>query len=87
MFIDIYVEDPEALKKYLQLKNIGSRVVYPPLNSQPAYKEYNNASYPVTEALASRGIWLPSSSALTNAQINRVCDEIENFYVHNYSKL
>lgn len=79
-FIDIFCDDKLELQKFLKTKNIGTRAVYPPLHTQEAYKERNNMSYPVTEYVSRRGLWLPSSSKLTDAEIKRVCDAIKAFY-------
>ena len=80
MFIDIYVKEPNKLKKYLSENNIGSRIIYPPIHTQKVYKEFNNLSFPVTEKYSSMGLWLPSSTNLTNEQINLICDKILEFY-------
>lgn len=80
-FIDIYVDDRDPLQKYLKSNNIGSRPVYPPINSQAVYKEWDDVSFPVTEKFSSRGLWLPSSSKLKDEEINRICDFVLEFYV------
>merc|ERR1712086_581577 len=79
-FIDIFVDDRDELNKYLKSKGIGTRPVYPPLHTQTAYKERNNMSYPVTEYVSRRGLWLPSSSKLTDEEIERICDAIRAYY-------
>ena len=48
--------------------NIGSRPFYPPLHAEPAYGY--SGSYPVTEEISQKGLWLPSSVALTDEQVN-----------------
>ena len=75
-FIDIYVKNPNELKNYLKKNNIGTRFVYPPIHKQKVYKEFNDLLFPVTEKYSSMGIWLPSSTNLTNQQINLICDKI-----------
>jgi Predicted pyridoxal phosphate-dependent enzyme apparently involved in regulation of cell wall biogenesis len=69
-FIDIYVNenDRAALQQHLKALAIGTRLVYPAIHSQPAYKEKNSLTFPVTERFAARGLWLPSSSKLTDAR-------------------
>lgn len=79
-FVDIYIEDPEGLKIYLKSKGIGSRVVYPPLNSQPCFPHLNDHFFPVSEAFSATGLWLPSSSALSNEQIRRVCTVVGQYF-------
>jgi dTDP-4-amino-4,6-dideoxygalactose transaminase len=34
----------------------------------------------VTEDVAARGLWLPSSSFLTDADVRRICEVIRAFY-------
>jgi len=79
-FVDIFVDDRDQLSKHLKSVGIGTRAVYPPLHKQEAYKERNNLHYPVTEFVSSRGLWLPSSSKLTDEEIKRVCDSIRDYY-------
>ncbi len=78
-FIDIYIDNRDELQRYLKEKNIGSRPVYPPINSQIVYKEWNNKNFPVTESFSLRGLWLPSSSKLKDEEINKICDFILEF--------
>jgi perosamine synthetase len=80
-FVDIYVEDRDGLRVHLKDKNIGTRPVYPPVNSQVIYEQWNDKSFPVTEKFSSRGLWLPSSSRLKDEEISRICDFILEFYV------
>jgi len=77
-FIDILVPDPDALKKHLRRAEIGSRPFYPALHSQPAYQRPGN--FPESEYAARHGLWLPSSSFLSDEDVRRVCAEIRNFY-------
>jgi perosamine synthetase len=78
-FIDIYTERRDELAAHLKENEIGSRVVYPPIHSQVAYGQEDQA-FPVTESFASRGLWLPSAAQLTNDQIDRICDVIRSFF-------
>ena len=80
-FIDIYVDNRNELQKYLKEKNIGTRTVYPPINSQVVYKKWNDKNFPVTEKYSSKGLWLPSSSKLKDEEINKICDFVLEFYV------
>eukprot|EP00656_Telonema_subtile_P056668 TRINITY_DN9116_c0_g1_i6.p1 TRINITY_DN9116_c0_g1~~TRINITY_DN9116_c0_g1_i6.p1 ORF type:complete len:747 (+),score=157.25 TRINITY_DN9116_c0_g1_i6:161-2401(+) len=80
-FVDIYTRDRDQLAKYLkQHAAVGTRNVYPPIHTQQAYSAHNAESYPVTEGLASEGLWLPSSSKLTDEEVLRVCAAIKRFY-------
>ncbi len=77
-FIDVLVPDPSALKEYLGDKGIGTRPFFPPIHSEPPYGL--TGDYPNTEYVASHGLWLPSSSFLSDDDIKRVCAEIKEFY-------
>lgn len=78
-FFDILCERREELQSYLKDNGIGTRVFYPPLHAEPAYG-YSNLSFPVTEDIAYKGLWLPSSITLTDQQIEYICDKIKEFY-------
>ena len=77
-FIDVLVPEPLALKQYLETKSIGSRPVYPALHSQPAFNQ--SGHFPGAEYVAQHGLWLPSSSFLSDDDIRRVCQVIREFY-------
>jgi perosamine synthetase len=77
-FVDILVPDPSALKNYLAERGIGTRPFFPPIHSQPPYGL--NEQYPNTEYVSTHGLWLPSSSFLSDEDIKRVCNEIKVFY-------
>ena len=79
-FVDILVDDPEKLGLYLGQQGIRSRRFYPPVHSQPAYGIA--CSFPVSESVCAHGLWLPSSSFLTDADVSRVCDGIRAFMCH-----
>ena len=77
-FFDILAERREELQSYLQEKGIGTRKFYPPLHAEPAYGY--DASFPVTEEIARKGLWLPSSSRLTDKEVQFVCEVVKSFY-------
>jgi perosamine synthetase len=77
-FIDILCERRADLQQHLKATGIGSRVMYPPINRQEAYQRAGN--HPVSELVGSKGLWLPSSSQLTDQQIDTVCASIAKFY-------
>lgn len=78
-FFDILCERREELQAYLKENNIGSRPFYPPLHAELAYG-YNDLQYPVTEEIAAKGLWLPSSITVTDEQIRYICEKIREFY-------
>ena len=77
-FIDVRVENREALMAWLKNNNIGSRIMYPPINKQEAYNI--EGEYEVSNQIGESGLWLPSSSKLTNEQIDYICKKIQEFY-------
>lgn len=80
-FIEIFVESRDNLQAYLKQEGIGSRPIYPPIHSQKAYG-LDNLCFPVAEDYANRGLWLPSSSKLTDSEITRVCDSIRKYFLN-----
>jgi perosamine synthetase len=79
-FIDSLAERREGLMHFLNEQQIGSRVMYPPINRQRAYDL--PGSYPVSEEVGRTGLWLPSSNQLSDEEIGRVCGAIRKFYGH-----
>ena len=77
-FIDALVQDRALLMDYLYSSGVGTRVMYPPINKQEAYKV--PGSYPVSEMVGRDGLWLPSSSELTDDEINYICEKVRQFY-------
>lgn len=78
-FFDILCERREELQSYLKENGIGTRIFYPPLHAEPAYG-YSELSFPVTEEVSAKGLWLPSSITLTNDQIHYICGKVREFY-------
>ena len=76
-FFDVYTEDRDGLREHLSRRGIGTRPLYPALNTQPIYR--GAGSYPVAEELARRGLWLPSSSLLRVEDVQRVCRGIREW--------
>jgi perosamine synthetase len=69
-------EADEAVAR-LARAGVGSRPFFWPMHEQPVFRKmglFANESYPVSERLARRGLYLPSGLALTDEQIDRVVD-------------
>jgi len=66
----------EKLMSALKAQGIDSRPVFPPVHTQPVYK--NDRSLPVSEKISSIGISLPSASEIRDEDIKKVCDVILN---------
>ena len=77
-FIDVFAENREMLQNYLKENDIGTRVMYPPINKQKAYKLGGNHS--VSDKVGRKGLWLPSATQLSNEEVQHVCDKIRGFY-------
>ena len=82
-FIDILVREGEKerdkLMSFLNERGIGTRPFYPAIHTQPPYSwvkgDFANAEY-----VSERGLWLPSSSFLSDEDIERICKEIKNCF-------
>jgi perosamine synthetase len=83
-FVDALLPSKEIrdnLAIYLKEKGIGSRPFYPPVNHQQMYSErHPMGSLPVSEGVACRGLWLPSSMALKKGEITYVSETIKQFF-------
>jgi len=74
--------DRDALVTYLQSKDIPCGVYYPiPLHKQKAYTDsrYNEAGFPVTNALVKEVISLPMHTELDEEQIAYITNHIKEF--------
>jgi perosamine synthetase len=72
---DIFVKDRDRLMARLLKKGIETRPFYKPLHFQPAYRVVG--WFPKADDLSSEGLWLPSSSDLTDEQVTFICDVIK----------
>jgi perosamine synthetase len=65
----------EEVMKQLKSQGIETRSFFVSMHRQPALAKFGcdvSGAYPVTDDLARRGLYLPSSSGLTEAQIARI---------------
>ena len=68
--------DAVKLARRLGEKGIQTRPFFWPMHEQPVFHAmglFKDESYPVSERLARRGLYLPSGMALTEEQIDTVC--------------
>jgi perosamine synthetase len=77
-FIDVLIPDPIGLQEYLNQHVIGSRPFYPSIHSQPAYGL--EGEYPQSSYASKHGLWLPSSSFLSDGIVTQICNVIREFY-------
>ncbi len=82
-FIDILADDRENLMEFLKNRGVGTRVMYPPMNHQKAYRVLGE--HEVSNLVGKKGLWLPSSCKLETRQIEYVCEKISSFYTEKYN--
>jgi dTDP-4-amino-4,6-dideoxygalactose transaminase len=76
----IRVQNREVLQNYLGKNEVQTMVHYPiPAHKQPAYREWNDLSFPITEKIHNEVISLPISPVLTRSEMDRVADLINSF--------
>lgn len=71
--------DRDELQRKLEEKGIETRTFFIPMHQQPIYKKmglFQGESYIFADALARKGLYLPSSTKLTEEEIRYVCDAI-----------
>ena len=64
----------DNLKKELYKKGIDTRFFFTGMHKQPIFK--SNENFPVSEKLEKKGIYLPSSTDLSEEKIKYICDSI-----------
>jgi perosamine synthetase len=80
-FIDIYVANPDSLSLYLRELSIGTRRVYPAISSQKIYQDgFKDDDFPVSKEAANQGLWLPSSTKLSNKEVDIITECIAGYY-------
>ncbi len=82
----LLVSDPEIraqLLKYLNVRNVNAVFHYVPLHLAPAGVEYGRTGgeLTVTESISERIIRLPLWNGLTPAAVQRVVQEVRNYFV------
>lgn len=75
---DLYYKNVKQLKKYLKSKNIKTRYVYPPINTQKIYFKSYQKFYK-SNFFCKNGLWLPSSLDLTFREIEKICNLINKY--------
>ncbi len=76
----------DELKAWLQENGVGTEVYYPlPLHLQPCYRDlgYRAGDFPASESAARETLALPVHSALSEGEINYVCELIRSFYTRS----
>jgi len=80
--IDIILENEKTrnqIIKFLEKKNIETRIFYPPIHKLKPYSQ-SNAKFKVSTNISQRGLWLPSSVNLTDEKIEFICSNVKDFF-------
>jgi len=78
-YIDMLVEKPDIFLQRLKNLGIQGRRFYRPLHQQPFFKK----NYPTkkkfqnSNELYNHGVWLPSTTSLTDKDLSRICQSIK----------
>ncbi len=76
----VRVADREKFQNYLTANNIETNIHYPvPPHKQPAYKEWNNLSFPISEQIHSEIISIPISGIMTQEELQTVANTINKY--------
>lgn len=73
----------ENLQKYLIGEGIETLIHYPiPPHKQRAYREWNNVTFPITEAIHREVLSLPLSPVLERHEVHRIVEAVNGFPDH-----
>ena len=78
-YIDMLVDNPSRVLGNLKKLGIQGRRFYRPLHQQTffAQKQYSEKSFKNSNYLYDHGIWLPSTTNLSNMEITRIIDSVK----------
>ena len=71
--------EPDALIAALDAEGIESRRAWKPMHTQPLYADAQSVGGKVAESIFDRGVCLPSGSAMTDEQVDRVIHAVDEF--------
>lgn len=72
--------DREQIRLKLEEHNIESRSMWKPMHRQPVFQSYEKVGGAVAELLFEQGLCLPSGTAMTDNQLERVVSIIRDIY-------
>jgi perosamine synthetase len=76
---DRFGMDRDELRLRLAKRGIETRTFFIPMHLQPIYhQQFKGERYPVAEGLCRRGLYLPSASSLTQAEIRFIVDSLKD---------
>ncbi|MBI5633952.1 MAG: DegT/DnrJ/EryC1/StrS family aminotransferase, partial [Nitrospirae bacterium] len=73
---EVFGADREAVRQTLEKENIESRPVWKPMHLQPVFKGAPMRGGSVCEDLFARGLCLPSGTAMTEIDLERIVETI-----------
>jgi perosamine synthetase len=80
----IRCDDRDELASHLASRGIDTAVHYPiPIHLQPTYRNaygYEGGEFPISELLSEKMLSLPMFPEMTNEQVDRVCEAINEHY-------
>ena len=80
-FYEISTNFQIELNEWLKKHNIGSRIMYPELNKQKAFKNHKQHDYnfPTSQKISKRGLWIPSHPKLSKEVILKIVEVLNKF--------
>lgn len=73
-------EHRDAFQKHLADNGVGSLIHYPiPPHQQPAYKAWNNESYPISEAMHNTVLSIPLYNALSSVEVDTIISVVNKY--------
>jgi len=74
-YFDVFVKEPDKLIERLRKNNIIAKRYPKPLHTQPLYR--TDGLFKESNFFSDHGVFLPSSTKLTEEQIHYICDSIK----------
>lgn len=71
---EVFGADRETVRLALDAANIEARPLWEPMHLQPLYRDCRVLGGAVSEELFEKGLCLPSGTAMTDNDLNRVMD-------------
>ncbi len=80
-FFEVITKYRKKLVTWLEKYHIKSRIMYPELNKQEAFKKHNQHkdTFKVSQRISSEGLWLPSHPKLTKQNIEMIASVLNEF--------
>jgi dTDP-4-amino-4,6-dideoxygalactose transaminase len=76
----VRTENRDELQNYLKLNGVQTVIHYPiPPHKQSCYKEFNHLNFPITEKIHKEILSLPLSPVLTQDEVNKLIELLNNW--------